>query len=75
MLAGVVFGWLGRQMWEALAAGMRVLRPAWQPALAFLGRGRAKPAPAKAAAKADDPWAEEVRRELEKPVEGEERKS
>jgi hypothetical protein len=48
-------GWVA----EAAAAGARVLRPAWQPARAFLGRGK----PARLAAA--DEWAEATRSELE----------
>ena len=75
MLAGVMLGWLGRQLVPAGNAFGRVLRPAWQPALAFLGRGKAKK-PADAAKKPADAWAEQVRAELEKPAEdAEERES
>lgn len=71
MLAGVVLGWLGRQLAAAFGALGRVLRPAWQPALAFLGRGRAK----KAEAPKPDPWAEEVRAKLHNAEDDEERES
>ena len=66
MLAGVV----GLKLFELgrrLAAGaLPVLRPAWQPALAFLSRGKpAREAPVEEAleAKREDRWAEEARRE------------
>jgi len=68
MLAGVV----GLKLFELgrrLAAGaLPVLRPAWQPALAFLSRGKpAREAPVEEAleAKREDRWAEEARREAE----------
>ncbi|HLE84320.1 MAG TPA: hypothetical protein VJG13_08270 [Thermoanaerobaculia bacterium] len=70
MLAGVV----GLKLFELgrrLAAGaLPVLRPAWQPALAFLSRGKpAREAPVEEAleAKRKDRWAEEARREAEAP--------
>jgi hypothetical protein len=78
MLAGVVLGWAYRHVEAALLAGTRVLRPAWQPALAFLARGRAKVAvTTKEETKPEekDPWKEAVRRKLEETVEGEERES
>lgn len=74
MLAAVTLGWVGKVVRPMLLASTRVLRPTWEPALAFLGRGKAKAA-AKAPAKNEDPWAEEVRAELEKPVRDEERES
>lgn len=67
MLAGVVglkLFELGRRL---AAGGLPILRPAWQPARAFLSRG--KPAPETKAEEADekpeDRWAEEARREAE----------
>jgi hypothetical protein len=74
MLGGVVFGWLGRQAMPALNAFGRVLQPAWQPALAFLGRGKAAKK-TDAANKPADPWADEVREELAKPADDEGRES
>jgi len=67
MLAGVVglkLFELGRRL---AAGGIPILRPAWQPARAFLSRG--KPAPETEAEeteeKPEDRWAEEARREAE----------
>jgi hypothetical protein len=68
MLAGVVglkLFELGRRL---AASALPVLRPAWQPALAFLSRGKpAREAPVEEAleAKREDRWAEEARREAE----------
>jgi hypothetical protein len=76
MLAWVAATRLGGVLAEATAAGVRVLEPAWQPAMAFLSKGREGrekvPAIRKAAAvaadrqKVLDPWAEDVRKELER---------
>jgi hypothetical protein len=68
MLGRLAFGWLGRQLQPALFATGRVLRPAWQPALAFLGRGRAAAPPAEGAHRPTDAWAEQVRETLAQPV-------
>lgn len=67
MLAGVVglkLFELGRRL---AAGGIPILRPAWQPARAFLSRGKPAPEePAEAAEeKPEDHWAEEARREAE----------
>ena len=71
MLAGVTFGWVGKQLQPAFFGATRALRPAWQPALAFLGRGKAaKPAETKK----KDAWAEEVRKDVAEPVKDEEPK-
>lgn len=59
MLAAAALMPAWRLVREAAAASVRVLRPAWQPARAFLVRGR----PARRAT-ADD-WAREAREELE----------
>lgn len=71
MLAGVVslkVYALGRQ---AATAMVPVLRPAWQPARAFLSRG--KPAKKRGAGeKAKDEWADEARREAAESTEAEE---
>jgi len=63
MLGGLALGWLGRQLLHAVRAAGRVLSPAWQPALAFLGRGRKKEDAERAKPEADL-WAAEVRRAL-----------
>jgi hypothetical protein len=79
MLGGLVAGWLARQARPALLAAVRALRPAWEPALAYLGRGKAAAPKGQAPeARQPDEWADEVRRRLEQPqepVEGEERES
>jgi len=55
---------------DAAAQGVRVLRPSWAPAFAFLTRHHpAKPlAGEKAAAEAPDAWAKKVENELDKDV-------
>jgi len=77
MLAAVVLGWVGRQLLPMLDGATRVLRPAWEPALAFLGRGKTRKPTAKAPAPArkDDEWADEVRAELDTRDRDEERES
>jgi hypothetical protein len=71
MLAGVVGLKLYALGKQAVAAMVPVLRPAWQPARAFLSRG--KPAKARAAeTKAKDEWADEARREAAESAEDEE---
>jgi hypothetical protein len=67
MLGGVLFRWLGGHALAALAAAGRVMSPAWQPALAFLGRGRAAEKGEKVAEE-EDLWAEEVRKDLAEPA-------
>lgn len=65
MLARIVFGKLLTLSGEALNALARVLEPAWQPARAFLSRGRkAKARKAKQRKARRDRWAEEVAKEL-----------
>jgi hypothetical protein len=51
---------------EVANAMTRVLRPAWQPARAFFGRGKARPAtkPTDQPAATTDAWAEQVQGEL-----------
>jgi hypothetical protein len=63
MVGGVVLRKAGELAVEAGHASARVLRPAWQPARAFLSRGRTRPAGAKEAEEKDR-WAEEAEREL-----------
>jgi hypothetical protein len=75
MVGGLVLGWLGRQALPAFAAFGRVLQPAWEPALAFLGRGKAAREAADGADRPADPWADQVRQELEAPAEDGERGS
>lgn len=61
MLGGLAAGWVGRQMLPALRAASRVLQPAWEPALAFLGRGREQRQAEEAPAAEPDEWADQVR--------------
>jgi hypothetical protein len=75
MLGGVVLRWVARQLGAALEAAGRVLSPAWQPALAFLGRGRAAKKGPEAPPAARDEWAEAVRTELAEPAADEEKES
>jgi hypothetical protein len=66
MVARLVVEKLAHGAIEVANAFTRVLRPAWQPAHAQLGRSKAKPAaPAAAAPPAKDPWADEVAAELD----------
>lgn len=76
MLAGVVGQKLLRLGARLAAAMVPMLRPAWQPARAFLSRGRRAVRPAaeeEEAAPAEDAWAEEARREAEADGPGEAR--
>jgi hypothetical protein len=61
MLGKVVAEWAAAQAADALGATVRVLRPAWQPAVAFLGRGRRTPEGEDAREERPDPWAETAR--------------
>jgi hypothetical protein len=67
MLARIVLGKLLTLSAEAIVALGRVLQPAWQPARAFLSRGRSKRGKARKAKERRarrDRWAEEVAEEL-----------
>lgn len=64
MLGMVALRWAGEHAAEALEGTVRVLRPAWQPALSFLGRGRRKAAAERLRPAAPDAWADEVRAEV-----------
>ena len=64
MLAGVIAEVIGRVAAPALSPVTRVLRPAWQPALAFFGRGRRKARSDEEKTEEPDRWAEEVEAEL-----------
>lgn len=63
MLGKVVAEWAAGQVADALGATVRVLRPAWQPAVAFLGRGRRKREGETAREERPDAWAEAARAE------------
>lgn len=66
MLAGVVGQKLRRLGAQLAAATVPMLRPAWQPARAFLSRGQRagrRPGEKQAEAPAEDAWAEEAHRE------------
>ena len=56
---------------EVGAWGATLLRPAWQPARAFLSRGKTKKAKRVKDTEEKDRWADEVREELEEEEEGE----
>lgn len=60
MLGGVLLEWAARHVTDALRSTVRVLRPAWQPAVAFLGRGKGRRAAGKAPEERPDPWAEQA---------------
>jgi len=64
MLAHVVAEAVGTVAVPVLSPVTRVLRPAWQPALAFFGRGRRKARKDGEQAKDPDKWAEESKAEL-----------
>jgi hypothetical protein len=64
MLGKVVAEWAAGQVADALGATVRVLSPAWQPAVAFLGRGKRKRGPEKAREETPDAWADTVREEV-----------
>jgi hypothetical protein len=66
MLGKVVAEWAARQAADALGATVRVLRPAWQPAVAFLGRGKrtGRRGRARVHTERPDPWADRVREEV-----------
>lgn len=72
MLAGVVgvkLYELGRRL---LVGAVPILRPAWQPARAFLSRGKpARETKEEGEAPPEDRWAEEARREAEAEPEAE----
>lgn len=70
MLARIVLGKLLTLTAEAMTAAARVLEPAWQPARAFLSRGRSSKArKAKERKTRRDRWAEEVAQELAEELE------
>lgn len=71
MLAGVVGLKLYALGKHAANAMVPVLRPAWQPARAFLSRGKPRKE-ARREEKAKDEWAEGARREAEEPAEDDE---
>jgi hypothetical protein len=50
---------------RAATEGVRVMRPAWAPALAFLSRSRPAPKTPAATTPAPDAWAEEVKEQLD----------
>jgi hypothetical protein len=63
MLAWVAGGRLMELTGQGAAAAVSVLKPAWRPAMAFLSRGKT----VKRVDKHEDAWAENVKRELERP--------
>ena len=65
MLGAVALQKVGSLVRELGAWGATLLRPAWQPARAFLSRGKARKEKEPKKEKKDR-WAEEVRDELEK---------
>lgn len=65
MLGAVALQKVGSLVRELGTWGATLLRPAWQPARAFLSRGKARKEKEKAEEHKDQ-WAEEVREELEK---------
>ncbi|MFP3939331.1 MAG: hypothetical protein ACLF0P_03405 [Thermoanaerobaculia bacterium] len=70
MLAGVVGLKLHRLGKQLAIAMVPMLRPAWQPARAFLSRGKRagrRPGEKTEEAPAEDAWAEEARRDADDP--------
>ncbi len=65
MLGAVALQKVGSLVRELGVWSATLLRPAWQPARAFLSRGKARKEREKAE-KHEDRWADEVREELEK---------
>jgi hypothetical protein len=66
LIGFVMVGWIvGRGVMavavEAATAGVSVLKPAWQPTMAFFSRGKA----AKRADTRPDAWAADVKKDLE----------
>ena len=56
----------GRLAAGAAGAAVRVLRPGWEPSMAFLSRSK----PARTRREATDEWAEEVKKKLDPPESG-----
>lgn len=67
MLGAIVIRKIGGYLGVSAEAFRRVLRPAWQPARAFLGRRGKKnrPAPEPPKERPVDEWKEETRRDLD----------
>ena len=63
MLAWVAGGKFAEIAGKGAAASVLVLKPAWRPAMAFLSRGKA----VKRVTKREDTWADNVKKELERP--------
>jgi hypothetical protein len=63
MLAWIAGSWVVALAGRAAAACVSVLKPAWRPTMAFFSRGKA----AKRESSRPDAWAEEVKKELERP--------
>lgn len=67
LVGALMVKWAAHVLAITLNGVGRVLRPAWQPALAFLSRGRRGAPKKETPADAEgDEWADEVREELEK---------
>jgi hypothetical protein len=66
MLGAVALQKVGSLVREMGVWAATLLRPAWQPARAFLSRGKARKEKVKKGEEPKDRWAEEVREELEK---------
>lgn len=66
LLGALVLKWAAHVAAVMLNGITRVIRPAWQPALAFLSRGRRGKAKKETTDDEGDEWADEVRRELKK---------
>lgn len=66
LVGALVVKWAAHVLVITLNGIGRVLQPAWQPALAFLSRGRRGKAKKETPAeKEEEEWADEVRRELD----------
>lgn len=66
LVGALVLEWSTRAFATTLNAAGRVIRPAWQPALAFLSRGRRGGTKKEETLEQADEWADEVRQELNK---------
>lgn len=64
LIGALMLKWAAHLSAIMLNGVARVVRPAWQPALAFLSRGRRGKAKKEPTEEQADEWADEVRREL-----------
>ncbi len=65
LIGALMTRWAARIAATALSSAGRAARPVWQPALAFLSRGRRGETKSEKPAAEDSEWADEVRRQLD----------